>query len=325
MPKDFFKKAFSKVGEFVPDIDVNGVMDKASKITDDALNVAGEVASVSVDKAKEIASKSVYVAKDIVDGTVQAVKKIEVPEITPEDVLLQAVKIPGVKIDRSQFLKKELIKYYSEKDVNLAIDRNPAFAGIEREKINIIASQIIDYETNKVSAISFAAGIPGGFAMAATIPADVAQYFGFMLRVMQKLAYLYGFSDFELDGDSISDSTMNNMLLFLGVMFGVQGAAHGVKIVAETATRKVSTSLAQKALTKGTIYPIVRKVATTLGFKMTKDIFAKGVSKVVPIVGGVVSGGLTYATFKTCANKLKDDFKELKLSDPNFYRAIEIQ
>ncbi|MFU7515723.1 hypothetical protein [Clostridium sp. HCS.1] len=248
MPNGLFKKALSKVGEVVSDIDVNEVKNKAGIITGNALNAAGEMANKSVD-----------VAKDIANGTVKAVKKIEIPEITPEDVLLQSIKLPGVKIDRTQFLKKELIKYYSEKEINLAIERNPAFAGIEREKINIIAKQVIDYETNRVSAISFAAGIPGGVAMAVALPADLVQYFGFILKVMQKLAYLYGFSDFELDGDNISDSTMNNILLFLGVMFGVQGAAQGVKIVAETATRKVSKSLAQKALTKGAVYPIAKK------------------------------------------------------------------
>lgn len=314
MPNGLFKKALSKVGEVISDIDVNEVKNKAGIITGNALNAAGEMANKSVD-----------VAKDIANGTAKAVKKIEIPEITPEDVLLQSIKLPGVKIDRTQFLKKELIKYYSEKEINLAIERNPAFAGIEREKINIIAKQVIDYETNRVSAISFAAGIPGGVAMAVALPADLVQYFGFILKVMQKLAYLYGFSDFELDGDNISDSTMNNILLFLGVMFGVQGAAQGVKIVAETATRKVSKSLAQKALTKGAVYPIAKKVATTLGFKMTKDVFAKGISKVVPIVGGAVSGGLTYVTFKSCANKLKNDFKELNLSDPNFYKELEVK
>ena len=197
--------------------------------------------------------------------------------------------------------------------------------GIPREKINEIADQVIEYETNKVSAISFAAGIPGGFAMAATIPADVAQYFGFLLRVMQKLAYLYGFQEFELSENNISDETMNQLLIFLGVMFGVNGANQGVKIIAETAGNKVSKTLAQKALTKTTLYPIVKKVATTLGFKMTKDVFAKGVSKVVPVVGGAVSGGLTYLTFKPCAIKLKDNFKSLNLSDPEFYNSLTLE
>lgn len=39
---------------------------------------------------------------------------------------------------------------------------------------------------------------------------------------------------------------------------------------------------------------------------MTKDIFAKGVSKAIPIIGGVISGGLTFASMKPMGNRLKE-------------------
>ncbi len=240
--------------------------------------------------------------------------------VNPENMLRQAVKLPFVKVERDLFLKKELIKYYSGDVVGKAIDHNPAFAGIEREKIDEIAKQIINYETNRVSAISFTAGMPGGLAMAATVPADIAQYFGAILRVMQKLAYLYGFGDFEFGEEEVSDDTLNQIMVFLGAMMGVQGANAGVKAIAEAATQKVAKNLAQKALTKTTVYPIVKKVAQAVGVKITKEIFAKNVSKVVPVVGGVVSGGITYATFKPSAERLQKNFQELKLSDPAFYK-----
>ena len=105
-------------------------------------------------------------------------------------------------------------------------------------------------------------------------------------------------------------------------MFGVQGANAGVKKVATAAASKVSKSLAQKALTKTTIYPIVKKIAQAVGIKMTKQIFAESVSKVVPVVGGVITGGLSYATFKPCAKKLRNSFKNLYLSDPEYYKKL---
>lgn len=309
------KDSLSKAGELTKNININELASKSSELlnntTKTITNTAGNVINTSVEKTQELVS----FASD----------KISEIEITPQDVLVRALHVPGVKIDRSEFLFKELIRYYPEELVLKSISSNPASMGIPRDKINEIADQVIEYETNKVSAISFAAGMPGGFAMAATIPADVAQYFGFLLRVMQKLAYLYGFQEFELSENSISDETMNQLLIFLGVMFGVNGANQGVKIIAETAGNKMSKTLAQKALTKTTLYPIVKKVATTLGFKMTKDVFAKGVSKVVPVVGGAVSGGLTYLTFKPCAIKLKDNFKSLNLSDPEFYNTLTLK
>ena len=224
-----------------------------------------------------------------------------------------------MRVNRTKFLTKELKIYYPEKIVALAIEKNPAYVGIDRRRINKIAKQVIDFETNKVATISFAAGIPGGFAMIGTVPADLTQYFAFMIRVMQKLAYLYGFEDFNLNEDEISDDTLNQILIFLGVMFGVQGANTGVKKLAELAAKKISKSLARKSLTKGAIYPIIKKIATKVGIQMTKQIFADGVSKVVPIVGGVVSGGLSYISFKSCAIKLKKSFSVLPLSDPDFY------
>ena len=255
--------------------------------------------------------------KAVANAVVDKTKNIDAAEIVK-----QAVKLPIVRVNRGNFLRKELRKYYPEKVVRKAIKENPASAGVSRECVNTIARQVINYATNKVTALSFAAGIPGGFAMAATVPADITQYFAFMIRTMQKLAYLYGFGDFELNEDEVSDDTMNQIMIFLGVMFGVQGANAGVKKVAAAAASKVSKSLAQKALTKTTIYPIVKKIAQAVGIKMTKQIFAESVSKVVPVVGGVVTGGLSYATFKPCAKKLRNSFKNLYLSDPEYYKKL---
>lgn len=311
----FLKDSLAKAEDLTKNIDLNDIAAKSGELlnntTKAVADTAGSVINASVEKTQELASF--------------ASNKISEIEVSPQDVMTCALHVPGVKIERSEFLFKELIKYYPEEQVLKSISSNPASTGIPREKINEIADQVIEYETNKVSAISFATGIPGGLAIAATIPADVAQYFGFLLRVMQKLAYLYGFQEFELNENSISDDTMNQLLIFFGVMFGVSSAAQGVKIIAETASNKISRTIAQKALTKTTLYPIVKKVATTLGFKMTKDVFAKSVSKVVPVVGGVVSGGLTYLTFKPCAIKLKDNLKSLNLSDPAFYNSIALQ
>lgn len=243
--------------------------------------------------------------------------------ISTEEIVKQAIKIPGVKIDRSTFLRKEFRGRFPAKVVEQAIKECPAAANISRAEIDELAKKVIQYETNKVSGISFAAGLPGGAAMIATIPADAAQYFGFILRVMQELAYLYGFPTLIMDEDNISAEVMNELLLFLGVMFGVQEASAGVKVLANTISRTVARRLANKALTKTTVYPIVKKIARTIGFSMTKQIFANGVSKIVPVIGGITAGGLTYATFKPCANRLKDCFSELNLSDPDQYRQPE--
>lgn len=232
--------------------------------------------------------------------------------------LVTATSLPMVKIDRAQFLKNELGKYYNDEIVEKAIRINPAAAGINVKKINSIAKNCINYETTQTTAISFVSGLPGGVAMVGTVPADVTQYFGHVLRVLQKIIYLYGWDDI-FGEEELDDETKTLLTLFVGVMFGVNGAQATITKISASAAQKASKSIAQKALTKGTIYPIVKKIAGILGVRMTKDIFAKGVSKAIPVVGAVTSGALTFVSFKPMACKLQRYLAQLKWADVDYY------
>ncbi len=219
-----------------------------------------------------------------------------------------------------KFLRKELKKYCPESTIDEAIRSNPAKAGISKELIDTISKQVINYETTKVTGISVAASIPGGAAAVGAAAADITSYFAFILRTVQELAYLYGFEQFDLNDDEVDSETMNVIILFIGVMFGVQGAASTLQKLSNMIARQISKKLAQKVLTKGTIYPIVKKVATTIGVRMTKQIFADTVASAVPLIGGALSGGLTFAMFKPGCMKLRKTLRSYKLCDPEFYR-----
>ncbi len=246
-------------------------------------------------------------------------------ELTFEKVLLTAMRVPGVKIDRAKFLRKELIKYCPENTVAEAIRGNPAKAGISKQLIGQISKQVINYESTKVTGLSVAASLPGGAAAVGAAMADITSYFAFILRVVQELAYLYGFEQFDLREDDIDSETMNFLLLFLGVMFGVQGAASALRKLADTLAKHITKKLAQKALTKGTVYPIIKNIASKVGICMTKQIFADSVASAVPILGGVVSGGLTLAMFRPCCMKLRKNLASYNLCDPDYYRTIELK
>lgn len=77
--------------------------------------------------------------------------------------------------------------------------------------------------------------------------------------------------------------------------------------------------LPQEALTKGVVYPVVKKVAAYLGVHMTKEVFGKGVSKAIPVIGGVISGGITLATYAPMCAKLKNYLAGLEIADPETY------
>lgn len=159
------------------------------------------------------------------------------------EFLYKAIKLPGVKISRNEFLKKTLSKHFSLDVVERAIKDNPAKAGITVHEIDKISKACINYETSKVTALSAAAGLPGKFGMVAAVPADIAQYFAHVIRIMQKLIYLYGWDDLFEDKDNIDDATLLNIQLFIGVMFGVEAANKLIsKVAANVAVRAKENS-----------------------------------------------------------------------------------
>lgn len=279
-----------------------------------------------------VGSKSAVVAKrttQTAEVTKEAIfKAIDVNgdgQIDIEDVILMAFKLPGVSVNREIFLRKELATKYDAKIIDDVIVYNPMHANISPEDIDKIAIAIIQNERLKVSGISAALGTPGGTAMLATIPADIAQYYGCMLRVAQKLLYLYGFPQIEVkeNEQTFDTETMNQIILCMGVMFGVANAKNGLLAIAKALGTGVEKQLINKALTKGTIYPIVKGISKWFGVKMTKEVFAGFFKKAIPLVGGVIGGGITYATFKPCCSKLKKVLQDTYLSNPNYNEKPE--
>lgn len=245
------------------------------------------------------------------------VGELESAGTTFTQVLDTAAKLPGVRINRSAYLRSALRRYCPDEQIEQAITHSPAAAGIPLTVITRAAKTSIAYETTKVTGISTLAGIPGGLAMVGTVPADLAQNMGHMLRTAQKLAYIYSWPDlFGEDGEDVDEATENMLTLFVGVMFGLQAAQGGVNKVAVMIGANMAKKLPQKALTKGTVYPVVKKVAAHLGARMTKQIFANGVAKAIPVLGAVFSGGLTLGTFLPMAKRLQRHLASLELTKP---------
>ncbi|MDW8767766.1 PTS lactose transporter subunit IIB [Streptococcus suis] len=60
-------------------------------------------------------------------------------------------------------------------------------------------------------------------------------------------------------------------------------------------------------------HPLVKKVAAVIGVKITKKTVEKTIANAVPILGGLISGGLTYFTFQPMGGMLADTFvKKIK-------------
>lgn len=235
------------------------------------------------------------------------------PEQRALEFLAKVVRVPGVRVNREEFLRQELRKLRMGDDaIARAIDSNPLLAGVALTEIDRLAEEAISYEMNKSAAISFVAGIPGGFAMLGTIPADLMQYYVHALRIMQKLAYLYGWGELLPDGRETDDDTLGVLTVFFGVMLGVGGAAQSLtafaRIAAKTAYQNHAT---KRALMSITWYPVVKHSLRLIGINITKSTAAKGFSKIVPVIGGFVSSGLTFMALQSQSALLKEHLREI--------------
>ena len=235
------------------------------------------------------------------------------PEQRALEFLAKVVRVPGVRVNREEFLRQELRKLHLSDDVIArAIDSNPLHAGVSLTAIDRLAEEAISYETNKSAAISFVAGIPGGFAMLGTIPADLMQYYAHALRIMQKLAYLYGWSELIPEDRDTDDDTIGVLAVFFGVMLGVGGAAQSLTAFARVAAKTAYQNHATKrALMSITWYPVVKHSLRLIGINITKSTAAKGFSKIVPVIGGFVSSGLTFMALQSQSALLKGHLREI--------------
>lgn len=293
--------------------DIKQLAGDLGKAASTAADTIGKTAVVAADKTKEVAAKSQAAIFGAVDQNGNG-------EIDIEDVIIMGLKVPGIRIDRTNFLQKELYTKFPQEVIDDAIANNPLHAKIPLEVIDHIADEVIKYERTCVSGISTALGMPGSVAMVATIPADIAQYYGYMLRATQKLMYLYGFPaiDMEEQGQTFDSETMNTLIVCMGIMYGVAGANNALKSMAKALAVGVGKQLRRKALTKGTIYPIVKSVSKWFGIRMTKEILSSFIEKAIPVVGGVIGGGITFLSFKPCCDRLKACLQNTMLSNPDY-------
>jgi hypothetical protein len=236
------------------------------------------------------------------------------PEDVWNSVLRIALALPGVKVDREAFLRRALSKHVTEKVLQSAIDTSPAKAGVSKNTIRRIATTTIKWHRVGVSSVSFASGLPGGWWIAGTAPTDFAQFFWHVLVILQKLAYLYGWPELLSEDSELDDETLLILTVFVGVMLGAESGAKVLGDMAERAAAQVLKRLPRETLTKWGLYRLAREVAKWIGITLTKESFARYISKMVPILGGILSGTVTWISFSLMTSRLAAHLKSLPLA-----------
>lgn len=225
-------------------------------------------------------------------------------------VLRAALSLPGARISRESYLRRELSKHLSEEVVEQAISATPAKAGISPSLIRSIAMSSIKWHRAGVTATSTLAGIPGGPVMVATIPTDLAQFFWHVSVILQKLAYLHGWPEI-FEEEDLDDETLLVFTVFIGVMFGAATAAKVLGDLAERVASQVLERLPREALTKWGVYKLAKQVAKWIGIRLTKQGFARAASKVVPVLSGLISGTVSWVSFSRMSRRLLRHLEKL--------------
>lgn len=219
-------------------------------------------------------------------------------------ILRNALALPGVAIDRDEYLRSALRNDCTPEELSRAIEYRPAVV-VSRERIDKIASAAINYHTATVTSLSTLTGLPGGPAIVASIPADLAQYYFHVFSLSQKLAYLYGFPDLRDKNARLTDEAADMLTLFVGVMMGARVASNVLRDISRDLAVQVAKKVPTKTLTRTLYYPIVRQVATRIGLDLSKSNVTRTLGRFIPLVGGIVSGAVTYAAFYPGARRLQ--------------------
>lgn len=238
------------------------------------------------------------------------------PDLLWNKILKLSLAVPGVRIDRKNFLRKELAPYCTREKLELAIRTSPAVAGIPAPVLNKIARKSIASHINMVTLMSFATGLPGGWWLAAAIPGDIIQYYYHVIVIVQKLVYLHGWPELTSKDGDLDKKTAGMLTLFIGAMMGSVKAGEALHSISIKLALRSMARLPEAELSKYALFNIAAQVAEWIGLKITKKNFAKHAVKIIPVAGGIVAGGLTYWSFRAMTAKLNRYLARLPLALP---------
>lgn len=279
---------------------LNDGLDKLYKGARDAVGLVSNTASDAVQEVRDLAVES---ATQIRDAAEQAAHDVRSTLPSLEEVLAQTVLVPGVSIDRQEFLA-DALKGFPRRIVDDAIAASPARAGVPPKKLRRIAGKYLGREARRTTVASAAAGLPGGVAAAATIPADLIQLYAHLIRAIQMLSYLYGWRDAcHVGAAGMDPATGKLLVVFLGAMAGDERADAELGRLAPL--RNADGVLA--AVAPGTVDVIAQGLEARMAQRMTGQV----VGKSIPLAGAIISGTISYGGFSDMWKHLRDVLEKL--------------
>ena len=157
------------------------------------------------------------------------------------------------------------------------------------------ASSLIQWQTFRAAGLGFITGVPGLPAIPVTLPANLTSVLFIQIRMIAAIAYLGGY---DLNDDRVKT-------LCLACLCG-----NAARTIFREAGIEISQKMAVSVLKRlpGRIFIEINK---RVGFRLLTKFGEKGVinaSRAIPVLGGLVGGGIDAAWTKAVGNQARDIF-----------------
>lgn len=174
----------------------------------------------------------------------------------------------------------------------------------ERGTLTEQINSLIRWQNTKAGSAGFATGLGGLVTLPVTLPANIASTLYVQIRMIAAIAYMAGY---DIKHDKVKTMVY---LCLLG-----NGTGEVLKDFGVTATTKFAENFIAKKITK----EMLSKINKAVGFRLVTKAGSTGLinlTKLVPVLGGVVSGTFDAVTTNMVGNTARDMF--LDKNNQNF-------
>ena len=222
------------------------------------------------------------------------------------------------RVDRNEWLYKTLAPFVSQEELTRINHLRPEDL-ISPEIIDKLASEVVNQHTTQSSFLSAGFTVLGRNALCLATSCDVINFWVHQIRLVQKLAYLYGWDNFYTDGTATQET-----LARLTAMIGYGMEVYGMKKVLLSATHDLSPLVSDKLNLK------MHFTSKNEGMKLVaqhlsiggKTLFATLVARRSSLVGAVLAGTINLLIYKRIARRIKEILQEAmytRLEEVAFY------
>lgn len=207
----------------------------------------------------------------------------------------------SIRVNREAWLIETLTPFCSpEKLEHIAFARPEQI--VSSTILDKLAKDVVAQHALKASLLSSGTSLLGRASIWLSAPTDVTIYFGNLLAMTQKLAFLYGWDDFFVNGKT-TEETYARIMLILGYAFGAVECKEALLETACDALPSVSSEMKGFCITWSN--PVVKKAVLAKGLEFSKALLAGALVKRSPLMGCVVAGCWSYYSFKHYAERIR--------------------